>query len=267
MKNLGARVYGLAAMIMGIAGVLWGEFAAGWIPAPATLPGRVALAYIVGALLLAGGVLINLRRTAAWGAGLLTAVFGLGLVLLDLTRLATHLLHFDYWESSAEQLALVAGGLIAFASSARIEPQASARLEQAGRVAFGLCLLVFGAAHFVYADYTAALVPKWLPPSQMFWVYVTGAAQAAAGVAILSGVLALLAARLLALMYVIFGILVHAPTLMAAPTSHRNWVENTINLALLGVAWIVADSLAARKSGASAPGQMAASQRAADPAR
>ena len=37
------------------------------------------------------------------------------------------------------------------------------RRVRAGRLMFGLCLLVFGAAHFAYAKYTASLVPAWLP--------------------------------------------------------------------------------------------------------
>ncbi len=41
---------------------------------------------------------------------------------------------------------------------------------------FGLCALVWGGAHFVYMNLTAPLVPKWLPPSQVFWGYLTGVA-------------------------------------------------------------------------------------------
>ena len=253
MKDLGARIYGLAAMIMGIAGLIWGDFAVDWMTVPARLPGRTLLAYVVGVLLLAGGMLINWRRASAWGAAILTAVLAVGLVLLDLTRLAMHLREFAYWESSAEQLALVACGVIAYAASATMAPSLSARAQRAGRGAFGLCLLAFGIAHFVYAAYTASLVPKWLPPDQMFWTYLTGVAQFAAGVAILSGVLALLAARLLAAMYVIFGILVHAPLLASAPSNHGHWIENVLNLALIGAALIVADSLAAASAAEVAP--------------
>jgi hypothetical protein len=32
--------------------------------------------------------------------------------------------------------------------------------------------------------------------------------------------------------------------LLADPSSRMNWTENAINLALIGVAWVVADSLA-----------------------
>lgn len=244
--NLGTRVYGLAAAIMGVAGLLWGDFAAGWIPAPATLPGRLVLAYAVGVLLLAGGVLINLPRVAKWGAALLAVVFGVGLVLLDLTRLVTHLSGFDYWESSAEQVAMTLGGVMAFALLADMAAPTSALTLGICRRVFGLCLLIFGAAHFVFADFSATFVPAYLPPSQMFWVYLTGVAQIAAGLAVASDVMALLAARLLTLMYIIFGVLIHAPRVMSAAANHGNWVEFVVNLALVGVAWIVADSLAAK---------------------
>jgi uncharacterized membrane protein len=243
MKDLGARVYGLAAVLMGAATLAWGDFATDWQPVPATLPGRAALVYLVGAILLMGGVLINLRRTAAWGAGVLTALFALGLVLLDVTRLAMHPGEFGYWESSAEQLALTSAGLLAFALLARIR----LRLDSIGRGVFALCLFVFGTAHFVYADYTATLVPHWLPPGPMFWTYATGAAQIAAGLALLSGVLALPAARLLTAMYIVFGVFVHARLLLATPANHGVLVENILNLALVGAAWIVVDSLMARR--------------------
>jgi hypothetical protein len=59
----------------------------------------------------------------------------------------------------------------------------------------------------------------------------------------------LLGTRLLVVMYILFGILVHAPRVMAAPGEHGNWQEFIVNLALVGVAWIVADSLSARQRG------------------
>jgi hypothetical protein len=247
MQNLGARVYGLAAIVMGVAGIVWGGFAVDWMPVPAKLPGRLALAYAVGALLIAGGALINWRRFSYWGAALLTAIFAIGLVLLDVARIPAHWQVFGSWDSSAEQLAVTVGGLVAFAASAPIGRPLASMLTRAGRLIFGVCLLSFGAAHFVYMGDTWPLVPVWLPPSQVFWAYLTGIAAIAAGLALLSGVLALLAMQLLTAMYVIFGILVHARLLIAHPASHGVLIENALNLALVGVAWIMADSLAARR--------------------
>lgn len=248
MKNLGARIYGLAAIHLGILGLLWGEFTAGWFSVPTTLPGRTTLAYVVAVLFIAGGVLINWHRTARFGAAILTVLFTAGLVLLDLTRLAAHLGEFDYWDGSAEQVALVAGGLIAYATRANIPPALSLRVQQASRAAFGLCLFFFGAAHFVYLDHTVSMVPKWIPPGPVFWAWFTALAAIAAGLSLVSGVLALQAARLLSAMYVIFGLVVHVPILMAHPDKHWNWEENALNLALLGAAWVIADSLAGKSA-------------------
>jgi uncharacterized membrane protein len=247
MNYLGARVFGVAAAIMGVLGLLWGEFAVDWMPPPVPLPGRMALAYAVGAALVAGGVLINIPRLAMWGAGILTAIFGIGVVVFDFTAAAMNPHHFFYFSASAEQLAVASGALIVFAATSSLSEPLKTNLERAGRVVFGLCLFSFGAAHFVYPEFTWPLVPDWLPPNQIFWAYATGVAHIAAGLGILSGVLSLLAARLLTVMYLIFQIFVHTEPLLSAPAKHGHWTEAVLNLALVGVAWIVADSLA-RKS-------------------
>jgi uncharacterized membrane protein YphA (DoxX/SURF4 family) len=93
---------------------------------------------------------------------------------------------------------------------------------------------------------TAPLVPKWLPPTQEFWACATGIGHIAAGIAILTGGQARLAAILLTAMYASFTLLVHGPMLLADPSSHAIWSENAENLALIGTAWVVADSLVRR---------------------
>jgi len=45
-------------------------------------------------------------------------------------------------------------------------------------------------------------------------------------------------------MFASFTPLVHVPMLLAHPSRYMNWTENALNLALVGVAWVVADSLA-----------------------
>jgi hypothetical protein len=49
-------------------------------------------------------------------------------------------------------------------------------------------------------------------------------------------------------MFASFTPLVHLPLLAADPSSYTNWTENALNLALIGAAWVVADSLASPKS-------------------
>jgi uncharacterized membrane protein YphA (DoxX/SURF4 family) len=155
-----------------------------------------------------------------------------------------HFGEYGAYSGAAEQLAIAAAGLIVYAASARIDAALAARLARLGRLLFGVCALLFGGSHFIYMNLTVPLVPGWLPPSPEFWAYATGIGHIAAGVAIVTGVRARLAAILLTAMYASFTPLVHLPMLVAHPSSHFIWSENALNIALAGAAWVVADSLA-----------------------
>jgi uncharacterized membrane protein YphA (DoxX/SURF4 family) len=241
----GWRVYGLGVMALGLVSLAWGDFDPGQ-PVPKNFPDRTALAYAAAVFMFVAGAAIEWRRTAAWGAAALTAYYALVVVILMNGRLAlAHYAEFGSYSGAAEQLAIAAAGLIVYAAGARIDAALAARLTRLGQLAFGVCALLFGGAHFFYMNLTAPLVPQWLPPTQAFWAYATGVGQIAAGIAILTGVQARLAAILLTAMYVSFTLLVHAPMLLADPSSRMNWSENALNLALIGAAWVVADSLAA----------------------
>jgi hypothetical protein len=95
----------------------------------------------------------------------------------------------------------------------------------------------------IYLNAAANLVPKWLPPSQMFWAVTTTVLFALAAVALLANRIALLATRLLTMMLVIFGLVVWVPLLLLDPHNHTNWNETTETFAIAGAAWILADLL------------------------
>jgi uncharacterized membrane protein YphA (DoxX/SURF4 family) len=241
---LGWRIYGFGVMALGLLCLAWDNFDPGQ-PVPKSFPHRDSLAYASGAFMLLAGAAIEWRRTTAWGAAALTAYYGLIVVaLMNGLVIVRNYAEFGAYSGAAEQLAIAAGGLILYAQYANIEAGLAARLERVGGLIFGVCAVLFGAAHFFYLNLTIPYVPKWLPPSQPFWAYATGIGHIAAGVAILTGIQARLAAILLTLMYASFTPLVHLPTLLADPSSHFNWSENALNIALVGVAWVVADSLA-----------------------
>ena len=242
--GFGWRVYGLGVMALAMVCLACGGFDPGQ-PVPKDFPGRTVLAYAAAGFMLVAGAAVEWRRTAAWGAAALTAYYALIVVILMQGRVVlAHYAEFGAYSGAAEQLAIAAGALIVYAASARIDAALAARLTRLGQLAFGICTLLFGGAHFFYMNLTAPLVPKWLPPTQEFWAYATGISHIAAGVAILTGVQARLAAILLTAMYASFTLLVHGPMLLADSSSHMNWAENALNLALIGVAWVVADSLA-----------------------
>jgi hypothetical protein len=240
----GWRVYGLGVMALGMACLVFGEFDPGQ-PMPENFPARTALAYAAGAFMVVAASAVEWRRTVAWGAAALTVYYALFVVILMNGRLllSDYAVYVTY-EDIAMQLAIAVGALIIYATSARIDAALAARLTRLGQLTFGVCSLVFGGAHFVYMSNTASLVPKWLPPTQEFWGYATGVCFIAAGLAILTGVQARLAAVLVTAMLVSFGVLANGPALLADHSSHWNWTESAANLAVVGAAWVVADSLA-----------------------
>jgi uncharacterized membrane protein len=237
-------------MALGLAFFVWGDFISGQ-PVPNDFPHRTALAYAVAAFLLLAGAALQLRNSAPWAAAALTAYYTLIVVLLmNGPVLLAHYAEYGTYEELALQLAIAAAALIVYATYAKIHPALAARLTSLGQLAFGFCALIWGGAHFIYMNLTAPLVPKWLPPSQVFWGYVTGIAFLAAGLAILSRIQARLAAILLTLMLGTFTVLVHIRILLADHRTQFNWTELALNVTLLGAAWIVADSLAPRTPGA-----------------
>ena len=241
---LGWRVYGLGVIALALVSLALGDFDPGQ-PVPKAFPDRTVLAYAAGVFMLVAGAAVEWRRTVAWGAAALTAYYALVVVILmDGRTVLRHATEFIAYSNTAGQLAIAAGALIVFAAHARIDAALAARLTRTGQLAFVVCALLFGGAHFFYMNLTASLVPKWLPPSQEFWGYATGIAHTAAGLAIITGVRARLAAILLTVMYAAFTPLVLLPMLLADPSNSGVWAENAANLALTGAAWVVADSLA-----------------------
>ena len=91
------------------------------------------------------------------------------------------------------------------------------------------------------------MIPKWMPFGATFWAVLTGIAFVLAGAAIVSGVLGVLAARLLGLMLLVFSALALAPLILSSPRDHASWGANAYNLTAIGAAWIVAGWLAARQ--------------------
>jgi uncharacterized membrane protein len=247
-RAFGWRVFGLGMMALGLACLAFGEFDPGQ-PVPQRFPYRTALAYVAGAFIVVAAAAVEWRRTAAWGAAALTGYYVVFVLLLMNARLLlTDYAVYVTYEGISMQLAIAASGLIVYATSARsvvqIDGALAASLSLVGRLVFAVCTLIWGGAHFVYMNLTAPLVPKWLPLGQVFWGYVTGVCFIAAGLAILTGVKARLAAILLTAMIASFGLLANGRMLVANPASHWNWTESALNLALIGSSWVVADSLA-----------------------
>jgi len=240
-SNLGRHLFGVAALASGLITLAWHDYhdyaQLRYILNATDGP---VFVYVAAAAQIFGGAAIQFRRTAKTGAVVLGAVY-LVFALLYVPRIVATPQIYDRWGNFFEQFSLVTGAAIVYARlSSAWAPET---LNRIGRILFGICAASFTLEQAFYLDATAHLVPKWMPPSQMFWAVLTTVAFALAAVALLTNRTALLATRLLTLMIVIFGLLVWAPLLLSNPHSHTNWSEGAETFAIAGAAWILADLL------------------------
>jgi uncharacterized membrane protein YphA (DoxX/SURF4 family) len=163
-------------------------------------------------------------------------------------RIAAEPRVFDRWGNFFEQFSLVSAALIVYASLSLSDSEKPSTAARIGYLFFGICVVSFTTEQLLYLSGTAAFVPKWIPPGQMFWAIATTIAFALAAIALLSGRSALLASRLLTAMLVGFGLLVWLPAPFADPHKMINWAGNAQNLAITGAAWIVVDFLSPKRS-------------------
>ena len=250
-RAVSTRVYGLGAVALGITGLVWGDFAVVWEPAAKGYAGPTPLGYVVAVLPLLAGLAMQWQRAAFYSALALFVPYCLAILLFDFPRGFAHPAEFGSWYGVLENSALAAAAFIICIFYARVTPATAERLSRIARIIFGICLIYFGLAHHFYLANTVSYIPAWLPPNQTFWAYATGAGHVLAGIALITGVCARLAAMLLTAMFIIFTILVHIPRVfITLPHNHFAWGENAVNLALIGAAWVVAASIspAARKT-------------------
>jgi uncharacterized membrane protein YphA (DoxX/SURF4 family) len=90
------------------------------------------------------------------------------------------------------------------------------------------------------------LVPSWLP-LRTFWTYFFGVAFIAAGISIVTGIQARLAAILLGAMFLLWVVVLHAPRVAASPHNGDEWSSLFVAIAMCGSCLIIAAASAARR--------------------
>jgi hypothetical protein len=231
-SNFGRHIFGLAALAFGVITLAWHDYN--------DVPQLRYLVYAAAAALVFGGAAIQLSRTAKAGAAALAAAY-LVFVLQCVPGIVAAPRIYNSWGNFFEQFSLWIGAALVYAQlSSAWSPEMLSRI---GRILLGLCSASFALEQAFYLQPTASLVPKWIPLSPMFWAVATTVFFALAAVALLTNQMALLAARLLTMMVVSFGLLVWVPLFLSNPHSHTNWSEIAETFAIAGSAWILADLL------------------------
>lgn len=189
------------------------------------------LALIVGVVeIVVGAAMWNPRWQRR--AALAGAIVFFAWMALHVPGIARSLLDVSVWLGGAETGALAIGLLIA--SDPRRFTSTFVRL-------YGVTLLIFGLSHFVYAEFTASMIPSWLP-ARLFLAYLTGAVHCAAGIALLARFRPRLVAAIEAGMMLSFVLLVHIPRVVAAPGNRIEWTMLLVACALSCSAWQVSDN-------------------------
>lgn len=233
--NRNSALYALGAILLGAIGIWFHDFALQWQPVPKGIAMHTPLAYLSGILLIIGGGAILTRKGERGGALLLAVFYGFWVLALHLPVAFASWRHIGAWNGPAELTFMTMGGVALFAAGAG---QLRGTLSLVARLLAGASAVVFGFAHFNYADFTASMVPAWIP-YPLFWAYATGAGHLAAGAALISGIQSRLAATLLAAMMGSFVVLLHVPRVIAHPELHAEWIMLAVSSGLTGAAWLI----------------------------
>lgn len=230
-------VFGISAIVAGVVALIWHDSDLWQRTHPLGMPFGAIIAWIVGLAEVAGGLGLLFAPSVRISSVVL------GLVYLLYSGVVVPGMIADdkgSFVNFGEQFSLVCGAIALYATTETQAPLATI-LGRVARLAFGVCTVSFAWAQVAYLQYTASLVPTWIPPNQMFWTILTTVAFGVAALAILVNLQARLALRLLALMMALFGILVWIPHIVASPRDLSNWNEISTNYLMTAAAWIIAE--------------------------
>ena len=236
----GRIVFGASAVLFGVIALMWHDSDT-WqsLSQIWSLP----FGTIVGGCLMIAQIACGIGMQYPRTAHLASVVVGVVYLLFSLACIpgiiAAPTIYAQYG-SFFEQFSLLCGAIALYAATEANEARAIA-FGRVARLGLGLCAMSFTVSQIVYLRVTADLVPKWIPPDQMFWAILTTIAFALAAIAILINRQARLALRLMTLMLALFGVVVWIPRLIARPQAHLNWSEFGLTFLITGADWMVAD--------------------------
>jgi len=248
--KVGRLFFGIGIVAFGLQQFIYGDFVAGRAPAwPASIPGRLVWAYASGLILIGSGVAIIFGKKVRL-AGILTGTMIFFWALLrHIPLVAADPSFGGAWTNAGKALAFF-GGAFAVAGTEPPKSDKSAnvisRIDNStdgfiylGRYALGIFMVFSGIQHFLFSQFVALLVPRWIP-GPYFWTYFAGVALIAGGVGLMVPVTARLAGALSGVMIFLWFVLLHIPRAVAARNDANEWIAVFEALAVSGIAFVLA---------------------------
>jgi hypothetical protein len=237
----GRIVFGASAALLGVIALIWRDGDT-WqnlqhiwsLPFGTIIGGCLMIAQV------AGGIGIQYARTGRWASVVLCVVYFCFSLACVPDIIAASNIYERYGGSFFLFFSLLCGAIALYASTEANGARAVV-FGRLARLGLGICAISFTLGQILLPRETAQIVPKWIPPSQMFWTILTTVAFGLAAIAILINFQARLAMRLMALMLALFGVMVWFPRLIAHPKAHFNWSECVMTFLVTAAAWVVAD--------------------------
>lgn len=245
-KRAARLCFAATFIALGIVGLVSGGFAPIWLPVRAAFPARQLLADLSALVALTCGGGLLLKRSAAPAALVLfVCLFVWTLIFKVPAIVRTPLVEVTY-QSCGESVVLVAAAWLLYVGLAtetgRLQnPLSGKAAERIALLLYGLALIAFGLSHFVYLNFTAPLVPKWLP-GPVFWAYSTGGIYLLAGLTLVTGFRARWGAVAAAAQIALITLLVWGPVAVSGKMNADSWVETAVSWALTASALVIAAS-------------------------
>jgi hypothetical protein len=239
--SYGRIFFGASAVLFGVIALVWHD-AATWqnLQHIWSLPFGTIIGGCLMAALIAGGIGIQYPRAARLSAVVLVIVY-LCFSLACIPGIIAAENIYDRFGGSFFLFFSLLCGAIALYAATEANAARAVVFGRLARLGLGVCAISFTLGQALLLRDTASLVPKWIPPNQMFWAILTTVAFGLAAIAILINRQARLAIRLMTLMLALFGVMVWVPRLIAHPKAHFNWSECVLTFLITGAAWVVAD--------------------------
>lgn len=236
----GRILFALAMALFGVlsyffavhAGAEWPQAGPPWTQTNTVFAALTALGFIATAICIA------IPRYGRAAAIVLAAGILLRALILFLPKLLTHLHDPGPWTSTFELLGMGGAALVLASTFSENSRQLSRNLRPIGQALFALSLIVFGVQHLMYAKFVATLIPAWIP-GRLFWAYATGIAFFVAAASLLIRRFVEPIASLLAAMFLLWVVILHAPRVAASPHNGDEWTSLGVALAMGAAALVI----------------------------